>query len=239
MKKILIVVHQETSTPGLVGHLLQTSGYTLDIRCPAIGHSLPHSLEQYAGAVVFGGPMSANDDHLPFIRAELHWISTILEAGKPFLGICLGAQLLARVLGGDVAPHPEERREIGYTPIQPLLHSHNPFAKLTHVYQWHREGFEIPQDAVLLATGEVFTNQAFCYRNIAYGVQFHPEITQEMINTWISRAAEQMELPDAQPHDQQLQHHARHAMTVKGWLQSFLPYWLQQLPNQQTSRLPA
>lgn len=103
MKKILIVVHQETSDPGLVGQLLRENGYDLDIRCPAIGHSLPSTMESYSGTIVFGGPMSANDDNtLPFIRTELDWIPIALESEKPYLGICLGAQMLARVLGGKV-----------------------------------------------------------------------------------------------------------------------------------------
>lgn len=240
MKKVLIVVHQETSDPGLVGQLLHENGCMLDIRCPAIGNLLPESVDGYAGVVVFGGPMSANDDaELPFIRTELDWIPTVLESAKPFLGICLGAQLLARVLGAQVAPHPEGRREIGYVPIQPVLHSHNPFAKLTHVYQWHKEGFELPRDAVLLATGEVFPNQAFCYGDTAYGVQFHPEITRTMIDVWTSRAGEQLLCPDAQPYEEQVQQHDRHAATIQSWLKGFLHHWLNTTGSSNAQRLPA
>jgi GMP synthase (glutamine-hydrolysing) len=227
VKQILIVAHQETSDPGLVGQVLRESGYTLDLRCPAIGHSLPVTMEGYAGAIVFGGPMSANDDDtLPFIRAELEWIPIVLESGKPYLGICLGAQLLARVLGGQVAPHPNDIREIGYVPIQPTLDRHNPLAKLSHVYHWHKEGFSIPQNAVRLAAGEVFPNQAFRYGEAAYGVQFHPEITRDMIDVWVERAGDQLASPGAQPHTEQTEAHDRHAETVKLWLHEFLPYWL-------------
>lgn len=227
MKQILIVAHQETSDPGLVGQLLRKSGYTLDLRCPAIGHSLPITMEGHAGAIVFGGPMSANDDDtLPFIRAEMDWIPTVLESGKPYLGICLGAQLLARVLGGQVAPHPAGVREIGYVPIQPTLDRHNPLAKLTHVYHWHKEGFSIPQDAVQLATGEVFPNQAFRYGESAYGVQFHPEITRDMIDVWVERAGDQMAFPGAQSHIEQTEAHDRYAETVQHWLEEFLLHWL-------------
>lgn len=226
MKSILIVVHQETSDPGLVGQLLRKAGYRLDVCCPAIGQSLP-DIARYDGAIVFGGPMSANDDpSLAFIRSELDWIPTVLKAQKPYLGICLGAQLLARVLGARVAPHADDRREIGYRTIQPVPSHHNPLAGLTHVYHWHKEGFTLPFGAELLARGEVFPHQAFRYGETAYGLQFHPEITSDMIDRWTTQAADQMVLPDAQSYEEQRQHHAIYAAAVENWLRGFLQNWL-------------
>lgn len=227
VKKVLAIVHQETSDPGLVGQLLCANGYMLDLRCPATGGALPDRLDDYQGVIVFGGPMSANDDaSLPHIRAELDWIPIVLDAQKPYLGICLGAQLLARVLGATVTAHPDNLREIGYVPIQPIGYNPNPLGKLTQVYQWHKEGFELPRDATLLATGEVFPNQAFRYGNAAYGLQFHPEITTNLIDLWIAKAADQIELPGAQPYDEQMKRHASYATEVDRWLQEFLPVWL-------------
>ena len=92
-KQVLIVVHQERSTPGKVGEQLEARGYALDRRCPNLGDPLPADLSPYAATVVFGGPMSANDDHLPGIKAELDWLErTAIPADGPVLGICLGAQ---------------------------------------------------------------------------------------------------------------------------------------------------
>lgn len=120
MKKVLLIVHQITSDPGRVGRMLRERGYTLDIRCPSNQEELPATMEDHDAVAIFGGPMSANDDKtLPFIRTELDWIPTALDSRKPFLGICLGAQLLARALGATVAPHPEGRAEIGYFPVVP------------------------------------------------------------------------------------------------------------------------
>ena len=105
-KPVLIVLHQEMSTPGRVGHYLQARGISMDIRRPRLGDPLPETLAMHAGAVIFGGPMSANDPD-DFIRTEIEWIKVPLREEKPFLGICLGAQMLARQLGATVAFHPE------------------------------------------------------------------------------------------------------------------------------------
>jgi GMP synthase (glutamine-hydrolysing) len=115
---VLIVLHQETSTPGRVGNALRALGHRLDIRRPRFGDALPETLDGHAGAVIFGGPMSANDPD-DFVRREIDWIEVPLREQRPYLGICLGAQMLAIQLGARVAPHPQGRAEIGYYPIRP------------------------------------------------------------------------------------------------------------------------
>lgn len=227
MKQILAIVHQETSNPGLVGTKLRARGYRLDMRCPALGDELPTTLAHHAATVVFGGPMSANDDTtLPFIRTELDWLAIALASPKPYLGICLGAQLLARALGGSVSPHHEGQREIGYYDLMPTLPGHTYIAEPMQVYHWHSEGFTIPKGAVKLAAGDTFPNQAFAYQNFAVGLQFHPEITQPLIDEWTTRGHDQLDLPGAQPRDLHFRGHQKHAANVDQWLDRFLDIWL-------------
>src|SRR5712692_9453513 len=88
---ILIILHQEHSTPGRIGQELKNRGYPLDIRRPRFGDPLPSTMAEHAGAVIFGGPQSANGDE-DFIRRESEWTAVPLKENKPFLGICLGAQ---------------------------------------------------------------------------------------------------------------------------------------------------
>ncbi len=227
MKKILLIVHQQTSNPGLVGQIFTQNGYGLDIRCPALQQELPTTMDDHEAVVIFGGPMSANDSEtLPFIRTELDWIPTALASGKPFLGICLGAQLLARVLGATVAPHPEGLSEIGYFPIVPTDSTVAYFDVPRYVYHWHSEGFELPTGAQLLASGEMFKNQAFRYGETAYGVQFHPEMTKEMIEMWTTVGAEMLTLLKGQPREEQLQKYSLYGGECETWLQGFLSHWL-------------
>jgi GMP synthase (glutamine-hydrolysing) len=174
LRPVLIVLHQETSTPGRVGNALRALGYPLDIRRPRFGDPLPETLELHAGAVIFGGPMSANDPD-DYVRREIDWIEIPLREQRPFLGICLGAQMLAKQLGAAVAPHHEGRVEVGYYPIRPTAAGHALCPDWPErVYHWHGEGFQLPGGAELLAEGDDFPVQAFqsCH---AFGFQFHPD----------------------------------------------------------------
>ena len=142
MSQILFILHQLTDDPGLVGKLLQKQGFGIDPYFPAQGQTLPTSLDAYKAVVIFGGSTSANDEQLSFIRTEIDFISRVLEAEKPLLGICLGSQLLARTLGSAIAPHPEGQVEIGYFLIQPTTAGKDLFEQPMYVYHWHREGWE-------------------------------------------------------------------------------------------------
>ena len=224
MSKIaLLIVHQETSEPGRVGRLLSQCGYDLDIRCPNQGQPLPEDMAAHDAVVIFGGPMSANDGHdMPGIGAELAFMPKILESNTPFLGICLGAQLLARTLGASVWTHPEGLAEIGYYRITPTEAGQAYFGGPAMFYQWHREGFDLPQGATLLATGETFTNQAFRYGDTAFAIQFHPEVTREMMGRWTTRGAERLKTPGAQPAEAHFEGLERYDAAVDRWIRRLI-----------------
>jgi GMP synthase (glutamine-hydrolysing) len=226
---VLIILHQESSTPGRVGNALRALGHTLDIRRPRFGDALPETLDAHAGAVVFGGPMSANDAD-EFVRREIDWISVPLREQRPFLGICLGAQMLARQLGARVAPHPQGRAQIGYYPIRPTqaglkLCPHWP----DHVYHWHREGFERPSGCELLAEGNDFPVQAVRYGD-AYGLQFHPDVTYAMLHRWTTRGHDRMDSPGARARHHHFADRALHDVAERAWLTHFIARWLAPAP---------
>ncbi len=224
--RVLMILHQEHSCPARIGRLLHTMGYALDMRRPRYGDPLPDTLHEHAGAIIFGGPMSANDPD-DFVRREIAFVDVALREEKPLLGVCLGAQMIARSLGETVRPHHQGEAEIGYYPIEVTDAGHGlcaaPFPQ--HVYQWHSEGFDLPRGATLLARGDTFANQAFEYGS-AVGLQFHPEVTYSTICRWTTRGAEKMDAPGAQPRRAHVDGWYRHDAVVARWIDSFLHCWI-------------
>jgi GMP synthase (glutamine-hydrolysing) len=236
---ILIILHQEHSTPGRVGRALKERGFHLDLRRPRFGDPLPETMAEHAGAIIFGGPMSANDEE-PFVRQEIDWVRVPLKEEKPFLGICLGAQILARHLGAPVYCHRDGRVEIGYYPIRPTAAGRatcEPWP--SHVYEWHREGFDLPHGAELLAEGDAFPIQAFRFGSAAYGLQFHPEVTHAMMCRWTMRGHARMELPGARPRPTHFEDRAVYDFAIRTWLAAFLDRWLEPVHSVPASAHPA
>ncbi len=223
-RDVLIIVHRPESNPGKVGQWLRANGYRLDVRCPRVGCSLPETLEHHAGVVVFGGPMSANDPD-DYIKQEIDWLAVPLREEKPYLGVCLGAQMLAKHLGARVGFHPEGHVEVGYYPIRPTEAGRSLLSWPDHVYHWHCEGFELPSGAECIAEGDAFENQAMRYGS-AFGVQFHPEMTLAMIYRWTTMAAHRFVQPGARPGPDHINGHDRHSLHVKRWLGDFMSLWL-------------
>ncbi|MGE3307459.1 MAG: glutamine amidotransferase [Rhizobiaceae bacterium] len=219
--KILVVLHQELSSAGRVGHLLVEEGFDLDIRRPPLGDPLPETLEAHAGTVVFGGPMSANDPD-EFVKRETDWLAVPLAEDRPLLGICLGAQMLVNHLGGKVEGHGDGLVEIGWYPIKPTEAGATLLPWPDMVYQFHREGFSLPAGATLLATADAYPNQAFRYGRNAWGIQFHAELTAVMMHRWVVRGAHRFELPGAQPGRDHLGGRMIWDMHLKRWLADFL-----------------
>ena len=219
--RILIVLHQEMSTPGRVGHLLIENGFDLDVRRPPLGDPLPETLADHAGAVMFGGPMSANDPE-DFVKRETDWLAVPLAEDRPFLGICLGAQMLVNHLGGTVQGHDDGLVEIGWYPLKATEAGEALMPWPQMVYQFHREGFSLPSGATLLATAETYPNQAFRYGRNAWGIQFHGELTRMMMHRWVVRGAHRFELPGAQPGRDHLGGRLIWDMQLKRWLTEFL-----------------
>jgi len=138
--------------------------------------------------IILGGPISVNDQAMfPFIETEINLLEQRIAADKPTLGICLGAQLIASALGADV--YSGEEKEIGWSPLnltEAGKHSALRYLSAQHcsVLHWHGETFDLPDNAVLLASSDMYSNQAFSYGKNILALQFHPEITQRAMEKW-------------------------------------------------------
>jgi len=226
-RTVLAVLHQEHSTTGRIGRLLKALGYAIDERRPALGDPLPANLSRHAGVIVFGGPMCANDSH-DWLERELDWLGTPLREEKPFLGICLGAQLMARRLGARVHAGEGKRGELGYYPLHPTPEADELCGELfpRHVYHWHFDGFDLPAGARRLAAGcERYPNQAFRYADNVVGLQFHPEVTYQQMCRWTVRGAHRLGAQGARPAHEHLDGWRQHDAAVERWLASFLAVW--------------
>lgn len=224
---VLIVLHQEHSTPGRVGHWLASRGHRLDIRRPRFGDGLPDTLAGHAGAVIFGGPMSVNDSD-EYLKRETEWIGVALGEGAPFLGLCLGAQMLALHLGAAVGPHADGHIEVGWFGLTATEAGRRLLDWPQRVHQFHREGFGLPVGATLLAEGsaETFPNQAFAYGPAAFAIQFHIELTTAMVNRWTARIGERAKAPGGQAAALHFEGRALYDWQTAAFLNRFLGLWL-------------
>lgn len=226
-KPILVILHRSCGDTGKIGQLLLDNGYQLDVRCIIEGDPLPDACD-YAGVIIFGGIMSANDcQTISGIAEEIAWIPSVLAADIPYLGICLGAQLLARALGAGVDRKADESVEIGFHHVRPTAQNGTLLPNSgMRFYQWHLEGFSIPNNCERLAESDNFSNQAFQVNPYTIGLQFHPEATREMIDCWIQREPQHLALAGAQSYKTQIELFRESDTTVTDWLITFLTHWL-------------
>jgi GMP synthase (glutamine-hydrolysing) len=152
-------------------------------------------LGEFDWLIVMGGPMSVHDTEIfPWLAGEKRFIKAAITAGKPVLGICLGAQLIANVLEARV--YKGKEKEIGWFPINRSQDLTEEFCRIfpeqATVFHWHGETFEIPRGAVHLAQSAVCTNQGFIYRDKVVALQFHLESTKDSVAALIENCADEL-----------------------------------------------
>jgi GMP synthase (glutamine-hydrolysing) len=197
---VLILRHMLQEPAGTLETALTDAGLTfqyIDL-FESVPRDLP--LMQSVGLVALGGAMNVDDvEQYPFLAREIGWLQAAMEQHIPVIGICLGAQLLAKSLGARV--YPNRHKEIGWYPLEfgpraavdPLFLS----SGVPRVFQWHGDTFDLPVGAVPLARSALCTNQAFREGTRAWGLQFHIEMTAEMIEDWVSKGEQSGELAQA------------------------------------------
>ena len=190
--RALVIKHIDCEGLGTLEDVFARHGIGVTLGHPYRGEPLP-DVAGYQVLVVLGGPMGVYErERYSFIDAEAELVRQAVAREIPTLGICLGSQIVADALGGRVTRH--SAKEIGamsvvLTPegaIDPLFQGLDP---LLPVFQWHGDTFSIPPGAVRLASSPIAANQAFRHGRRTYGLQFHLEVTIDMVTTWLAEYA--------------------------------------------------
>jgi GMP synthase (glutamine-hydrolysing) len=189
--KPILAIEQDPTLPGLglLGRVVRAHGLPISSAHAWEGDLDGLRARDFGGIVPLGGSMQSwDEERLPFLGRERELLREAVDEGVPVLGICLGAQLLARALGAEARP--AEHPEVGWLTVEatpeaagdPLLaHLREPVG----VYQWHLDVFDLPEGALRLARSELSENQAFRYGERAWGLQFHPEVDLPLYLGWI------------------------------------------------------
>ena len=187
---VLALVHQDNAPAGTFADVVAEHGHRLEVRSFAQGDPPAGAAEGYGAVMIFGGSMQVDqDDRHPWLADERGLLRDLIEREVPTLGICLGAQLLAQSTGAQVGPAVVP--EVGWHPVEltaagaedPLL---GPGPHRFAAYQGHSYGFALPSGATPLARGTGDALQAYRVGAAAWGLQFHPEVTWEIVDDWIA-----------------------------------------------------
>jgi GMP synthase (glutamine-hydrolysing) len=188
LKRILILQHVWDNRTGYIGQLLHDYAIPYDVI--DVEHEIIPDTRQYAAVISLGGSQHIYAiDHYPYLIQERTMLRTIVERDMPFLGVCVGSQLLADTFGGKVRKH--TLAEFGFYEVQFTEQGRNdPLFAGFHtdhqtVIHWHEDTFDLPVGATLLATSDITPNQAFRYGHRAYGLQYHIEIDDNTLDIWL------------------------------------------------------
>ncbi len=194
--KALVIQQTHNDPPGRLAEILTRRGWELDVRLMENNDTVPEVLDGYRCLIVLGGPMNVDDfQGHPYLRLERNLVKKALLVDFPFLGICLGAQMLARAAGYSVFRN--RGVEKGWYPVEatregqadPILRG---IPTRFEVFHWHDDMYELPLGASLLVTAETCSTQVVGLGKKAYGFQFHLEATEEIIVHWVNQYPEEI-----------------------------------------------
>ncbi len=225
--KVLYIIHDPAWTDCRVADTLRARGHMIDHVCPAFGDDLP-ALDDYAAVMVGGSEEGhvAEPDDPPWVGREIAFVRDVLARDIPFLGICMGCQILAGASGGTVGARADGLCEFGFFCVEPTKEGTGLFRDSRCFYQAHYEGVTtLPHGAVLLATSENFPVQAFRVGENAYGVQFHPDARLDRMTHEEIAKDSLVGANGAQSIEEQVRLAHLHEAAIQRWTEGFVDHW--------------
>jgi len=190
---VLIIKNVFSEGPGTIEEHLRRSGIPYSIIDMSLGGEVPDP-DAFTHLLIMGGPMAVYEMHrYSYLISEALLIDRAIKADKRVLGVCLGAQMVAHVLGARV--YPGSQKEIGWYEVAFTGHGMGdpalatlalPGRNVAQVFQWHGDTFDLPPGAVRLASSDLYPNQAFRYADRVYALQFHIEVTPQIVRDWLT-----------------------------------------------------
>ncbi|HEY7555728.1 MAG TPA: gamma-glutamyl-gamma-aminobutyrate hydrolase family protein [Candidatus Binatia bacterium] len=233
MEEVLVFQHDPFEDLGFFAEVLDKEGATYRTIRLFHGEMPAEDWRHVAALIILGGPMGiADEERFPFLRWEKRIIRAAIDESVPILGICVGAQLIAATLGART--YHGSVKEIGWSQISITPHGQvdsllGYLPESATVFQWHGDGFDLPERAVSLASSTHYKTQAFRLGKIIYGLQFHLEITPRMIERWIGeRSKDLASAPYVSP-EKILVDTLNHAPTSKYYGERFLSEFIRRI----------
>ena len=229
MKPVRIFRHVTCEGPGYLSDFLSSRDNPTEIICIDAGDTVPDGLDDVAGLVFMGGPMSVNDN-LPWIASELELISRAQQDGLPILGHCLGGQLISKALGGHITGNAVT--EIGWFDVthydsSPSCHWLEGIPESFNAFHLHGETFSLPEGAIILLKSEYCDNRAYVIGN-TLALQFHVEVTREMLEEWVDIYRDDIAVPSTsiQSREQILENIAQRITEMQCVAEKLYTHWL-------------
>ena len=226
---IYVIEHWKLAEPDYGRRHLIARGFDIRVVEPWKGEDLPELTGEEAGVMLMGGPQYVTElDEAPYLADEMRFAEAAMVRGVPVVGICLGSQMIAHILGAAVGFHRDGHMTMGFYELAVTEAGRGLMPAGLKVLSGNAQGWDMPSGVTPLAHGEVFPNQAFQAGASTIALQFHPEVTQPILHQWHDEFGGMIGEPGTHPVDEQWAAFAEHDPALKAWYAGFLDNWFGQ-----------
>lgn len=223
---IYVIEHWAVAEPDFGRQHLIARGYDVRVIEPWRGEALPELTGEEAGVMLMGGPQYVTAlDEAPYLADEMRFAEMAMAKDVPLVGVCLGSQMIAHILGARVGNHPDGAMAMGYYDVVPTDEGRRYVPDGLKVLAGNSQGWDMPFGVTALAHGDLFANQAFKAGDTTIALQFHPEVTRKILDQWQVEFASSVGRPGTHSLKEQNAGFVEHDAALKAWYAGFLDGW--------------